>query len=115
MAIIQASCPRCDTDRDLRPDQVRLVVYDDTPDRSYYGFFCYVCGENVSEPANVEVIKLLVVGGVRPEYVNIPSEARERHSGPVLNEDDLIAFGLALKNADPVERAKSDPRSGEPQ
>ncbi len=103
MTTIKASCPSCG-DVELTPTQVRLVVCSVTS-WSYYAFTCTTCQDEVRKPAGRDVVALLVSGGVVAEPWNIPAEALEEHSGPVLTYDDVLDFALWLNAADLVSAA----------
>ena len=95
MTIIKATCPTCG-DVELGRDQVQLVVHP-LPERSYYGFTCDTCGNDVRKPAGEEVVRLLTLGGVIAERVQVPAEALEEHSGPPLTADDVLDFTAWLE------------------
>ena len=97
MTIIKASCPTCG-DVQLTRDKVRLVVHT-VATRSYYSFGCEGCGERVRKPAGDEVVRLLTLGGVVPERIEVPAEALEEHEGPALTMDDLLDFATWLDGA----------------
>jgi len=94
MTIIKATCPTCG-DVELAPDQLRFVV-SSVSDRSFYAFTCQDCGDRVRKHANAEVVRLLTVGGVVPERLDVPAEALEPHGGPALSWDDLLDFAAWL-------------------
>lgn len=98
MTTIKATCPLCG-DVELTPAQVRLVVAS-VAEMSYYAFPCSTCSEEIRKPADENVIALLVTGGVRPQRWEIPAEALEERSGPVLTYDDVLDFVLELSQID---------------
>lgn len=109
MTVIKASCPICG-DVELTPRQVRLVT-SNLPERSFYSFDCDGCGEQVRKPAGEEVVRLLTVGGVVAERLQVPAEALEEHRGPKLTWDDVIDFSTWLESATTiVEAASTVPR-----
>ena len=56
-------------------------------------FSCPTCGASIRQDVPLAVVRALQEAGVRAVQV-----ASEQHrDGPVLTEDDLIAFGLALE------------------
>jgi hypothetical protein len=86
---VKASCPICG-DVEFGAGGLRLIV---CSSRSRYEFTCPTCREHVSKPANADVIRLLILGGVEPE--NVPAEALEVHEGPPIGQRDVDRF-LAL-------------------
>ncbi len=98
MTTIKASCPVCG-DVDLTAEQVRLVVCSRL-EWSYYAFPCDGCRDEIRKPADDEIISLLIAGGVSPTMWEIPEEAFEDHSGPVINYDDVLDFVLKLEYVD---------------
>jgi hypothetical protein len=105
MTVIKASCPICG-DVELTPRQVRLVT-SNVPERAFYSFLCDGCGEQIRKPAGDEVIRLLTVGGVVAEHLQVPAEALEEHAGPVLTWDDVIDFSSWLDTATTIVEAAS--------
>jgi hypothetical protein len=97
MTIIRAACPTCG-DVELTKDQVRLVVHA-VRNRSYYAFDCTSCVSQVRKPAGEEVVRLLTLGGVVAERVEVPAEALETHDGATLTCDDLLDFVSWLDGA----------------
>lgn len=93
MTIIRAHCPTCGG-VDLTPDEVRLTL---TADAMFdaYTFTCPVCVRHVTKPADLFAAALLTSAGVLTIRLEIPAEAREAHTGPVLTVDDLLDFILA--------------------
>jgi predicted RNA-binding Zn-ribbon protein involved in translation (DUF1610 family) len=100
MTIIKATCPSCG-DVELSRDQVRLVVHP-LADRSFYGFTCTLCGEPVRKPAGDEVVRLLTMGGVIAERIQVPAEALEQHSGPPVSADEVLDFAAWLSTASSI-------------
>jgi hypothetical protein len=98
MTTIKASCPVCG-DVELTPYQVRLVICSEI-ERSYYAFLCSGCHDEVRKPADEEIMALLVSGGVVAETWEIPAEALEAHTGPLIGYDDVLDFVLALDSLD---------------
>jgi hypothetical protein len=103
MTIIKAACPTCG-DVELTRDQVRLVVHA-VRSRSFYSFDCTSCVTQVTKPAGDEVVRLLTLGGVVAERVEVPAEALEAHVGPTLTADDLLDFASWIGGADNVVEA----------
>jgi hypothetical protein len=112
MTIIKATCPCCG-DVELTRDQLRLVVHP-VRDRSFYAFTCPACQDDVRKPAGAEVIRLLKLGGVEPEQVDVPAEATQVHEGPVLTEDDLLDFCRWIQGATAVAAAAGSGLHGRP-
>jgi hypothetical protein len=100
MTIIKAACPTCG-DVELTKDQVRLVVHA-VRSRSFYSFDCTTCVSLVKKPAGDEVVRLLTLGGVVAERVEVPAEALEEHEGAPLTSDDLLDFATWLEAAENV-------------
>jgi hypothetical protein len=96
---IKASCPTCGY-LELRPAQLSLVICSNRPALSYYAFACMTCGDGIEKPADTEVMKLLVAGGVATEYWLIPAEALEQHDGALITYDDVLDFALSLDGVD---------------
>ncbi len=103
MTIIKAACPTCG-DVELTKDQVRLVVHA-VRSRSFYSFDCTSCVMLVKKPAGDEVVRLLTLGGVVAERVEVPAEALEVHDGPALTCDDLLDFATWVEAAEHVVEA----------
>jgi hypothetical protein len=100
MTIIKAACPTCG-DVELTKDQVRLVVHG-VRSRSYYAFDCTSCVSQVRKPAGDEVVRLLTLGGVVAERIDVPAEVLEVHDGATLTPDDLLDFASWLDGAENV-------------
>jgi hypothetical protein len=95
MTTIKASCPVCG-DVSLSPRQVRVVSCT-RPEWSYYAFTCPTCQDEISKPADEEIVTLLVSGGVPVEQWIIPAEALEEHHGAAVTYDELLDFALWLQ------------------
>jgi hypothetical protein len=100
MTTIKASCPVCG-DVSLTPGQVRVVACT-RPEWSFYAFSCPGCGDEVSKPADEEIVTLLVSGGVRLEHWQIPAEAMEEHAGPAVTYDEVLDFALWIQGRELV-------------
>ena len=98
MTTIKASCPTCG-EVELTPADVSLIVCSHAP-LSYYCFSCPSCTDSVRKPADDHVVSLLVSGGVSATVWEVPAEALEPHTGPVLTYDDLLDFALHLGTTD---------------
>jgi hypothetical protein len=98
MTTIKATCPTCG-EVELTHEDVRLMVCNQA-DLSYYAFDCPTCVDEVRKPADAHVISLLMSGGVTATVWEIPAEAQEVKSGPVLSYDDLLDFAMALSRVD---------------
>jgi hypothetical protein len=98
MTTIKASCPACG-EVELTPADVSLMVCSHAP-LSYYAFTCDGCGDEVRKPADDHVVSLLVSGGVPATVWDLPAEALEVKTGPVLSYDDLLDFALQLGEND---------------
>lgn len=96
MTIIKASCPVCG-DVELTVDELRFVLHP-VPDKSFYAFTCETCGDRVVKPAGPDVVRLLTLGGVKPERLDIPAEALEEHDGPMVTWDDVLDFSALLES-----------------
>lgn len=94
MTIVKASCPTCG-DVMVPAEEVRFVLHS-VADRSFYEFTCDGCQERICKSAGQEVVRLLTLGGVDPERVDVPVEALEEHHGPPLSWDDVSDFAAAL-------------------
>ena len=103
MTIIKATCPCCG-DVELTREIMRLVVHP-VKERSFYSFTCPTCHDLIRKPAGSEVIRLLKLGGVEPERVDMPAEALEHHRGAPLTQDDLLDFCSWLQHATAVAAA----------
>jgi hypothetical protein len=93
---IRATCPTC-AEVELRGTDVALKVCTQ-PERSFYSFTCPACVMTVVKPADERVIRLLVSGGLTPDYWEPPAELLERHDGPVVGYDDLLDLHLLLES-----------------
>jgi hypothetical protein len=100
MTTIKASCPLCG-DVSLTPRDVRVVACT-RAEWSYYAFTCPGCQDEVSKPADEEIVTLLVSGGVSVEHWIIPAEALEPHDGAAVTYDELLDFALWLNSTDLV-------------
>jgi hypothetical protein len=94
VTIIKASCPTCG-DIELTTDRLRFVL-NSVADRSFYAFTCETCQERITKPAGPEIVRLLTLGGVQPERVDVPQEALEEHHGSPLSWDDVLDFASML-------------------
>lgn len=102
MTTIKASCPLCG-EVSLTADDILLRI-GSSEAQNTYGFDCPTCSEFVEKPADERVIKLLLSGGVMPVVSNLPAETRERHEGPAITYDDILAFHELLKTDDWFEK-----------
>ncbi len=111
MASIRAECPSCGDVR-LRPADltVRLFAADD--DGGVYTFVCPKCAEWVTRKASARIVALLVSAGVRRDVVSPPAEAFEPHSGPPIDNDDLLDFHFLLQSDGWVQRLNEMVRGG---
>jgi predicted RNA-binding Zn-ribbon protein involved in translation (DUF1610 family) len=92
-----ARCPQCG-EMELAAEQMWLVVTD-PPDRTHFDFHCPSCEQHVAHAADKRLVAIL--GGLLPvEVVEIPAEALEARTGPLLNVDDLIDLMLSLDALD---------------
>jgi hypothetical protein len=107
VTIVKASCPTCG-DVELTACELRFVL-NSVADRSFYQFTCDTCDGRVTKPACQAVVRLLILGGVEPERVDVPAEALEDHHGPALTWDDVLDFAAALDRTDLV-AAQADAR-----
>ena len=98
MTTIKASCPTCG-EVELTPADVSLMVCSHAA-LSYYAFTCLTCLDEIRKPADDHVVSLLVSGGVSATVWEVPAEALEPHTGPVLTYDDLLDFALHLGTTD---------------
>ena len=98
MTLIKASCPSCG-EVELTPADVALMVCSHAP-LSYYAFTCTGCHTEVRKHADDHVVSLLVSGGVPATVWEVPAEALEPRTGPVLSYDDLLDFALHLGGTD---------------
>jgi predicted RNA-binding Zn-ribbon protein involved in translation (DUF1610 family) len=98
MTTIKATCPTCG-DIDLKPREIHVVV---APAAGWatYQFICPSCEDEITKSADEEVVSLLRGAGVTVERVHVPAEALEMHFGPAISHDDLIDFGLTLRDTD---------------
>ena len=107
MTTIKASCPDCG-EVELTPPDVTLMVCSTAP-LSYYAFDCPKCAHEVRKPADDHVVSLLVSGGVPAQAWDVPAEALEPRTGPVLTYDDLLDFALLLARTDELAVAADAP------
>jgi len=107
MTTIKASCPTCG-EVELTPADVALMVCSHAP-MSYYSFSCPTCTDEVRKSADDHVVSLLVSGGVPAQVWELPAEALEVRSGPVLTYDDLLDFALSLGSTDLIAAAAATP------
>jgi hypothetical protein len=68
--VIRVNCPRCG-DLDLTSCMVRFMICQKLPHEMRYSFVCWRCDEDVVKPATPSIVLLLLVAGVRPEYVAV--------------------------------------------
>ena len=92
MTTIKASCPVCG-DVSLTPPQVRVIACT-RPEWSSYAFTCPTCQDEISKPADEEIVTLLISGGVTVEHWVIPAEALEEHLAEMLGRQNTRAFSL---------------------
>lgn len=115
-ATIKAACPICG-DVELGPAEVRLYVFPRDLARNYYAFACPSCGDYVQKPAPSAIVEALARVGVK--CVRPPTEIGDvKRSGtaPAVDEDELLAFGLALSRMPAALEPERAPvtRSGPP-
>lgn len=110
MTTIKATCPTCG-DVDLKPRDIHVVV---APAAGWatYAFTCPTCEDQITKSADDEVVTLLRGAGVTVERVHIPAEALELHYGPPIGPDDLIDFGLMLRDSDALVEVLSGETAG---
>lgn len=109
VATIKAECPRCGAVRLRVPDLTVRVCVDDES-RGAYRFRCPACDRSVVHTATPAICALLASVGVQQEVWTLPTELRERPSGPALTPDDLLDFHLLLERDDWQDRVV-DPSS----
>jgi hypothetical protein len=97
---IKARCVNC-RDIELAPTGIRLVVFD-AGEGHYYEFFCPKCKAYQRRPADKNVQKLLVSGNVLCEYLHVPYEALEEHSGAAITMDDVLDFARGVNSIEDV-------------
>jgi hypothetical protein len=95
---------RCCGEVTLPACLVRLVL-SNVPERSVYSWRCPRCGEFHEMVATKRALAILRDAGVLAEPWHIPQEALEPHTGPPLDDDDLIAFLRALERFHVVDDA----------
>jgi hypothetical protein len=93
---------------ELTPADVSLMVCSHAP-MSYYSFCCPTCTDEVRKPADDHVVSLLVSGGVPAQVWELPAEALEVRTGPVLTYDDLLDFALELGATEFISAAAAIP------
>ena len=71
---------------------VRLVAYGSQAP-TFVLFSCPTCGASVRQDVPLALVRALQEAGVRT--LQVPDE--QHRDGPVLTEDDLIAFGRQLE------------------
>ena len=104
--LFSARCPECG-EMELAAEQMWLVLTD-PPDRAHFDFHCPSCEQHVSHPADRRLVALL--GALLPvECLEIPPEALEERTGPVLDVDDLIDLMLGLDTLDGMAAAEAAP------
>ncbi len=91
---ISVHCRRCGEVK-LAPEQLWLVLTD-VPGHAHYGFRCPRCAVLVRSAADEKTVSSLATL-VAVEEIDVPAEALEPHTGPVLTFDDLIDLVLALE------------------
>lgn len=98
MTTIKATCPTCG-DVDLTPTEMTVTVAVEAG-WSTYSFTCATCEQEISKPADDEIVRLLTGAGVRVRHVNVPGEFLQsqvlNRTRPPLTEDDLLDFALWL-------------------
>lgn len=107
MTTIKATCPSCG-EVELTERDIELKVCSSAP-LSYYSFACPACSDRIRKPADDHIVSLLISGGVEALVWEVPAEALEAKSGPVLTYDDLLDFVLWLGMADDLARAAAQP------
>ena len=95
MTTIRATCPCCG-EISLTPAQIDLVVDPEDEDTSSYAFTCPECATLVRKPANRQVVRLLVSGGVPARDLVRVRPSVGRPDLPALTPDDLIDFHALL-------------------
>ena len=98
VTLAKASCPDCG-DVEVFGYDIRFVMCT-VADRSFYEFTCPSCAGRVRKPAGPEIVRLLTLGGVQPERLDIPAEALEDNHGAPLSWDDVLDFTARLETVD---------------
>ena len=94
-----AHCPLCG-EVELLAEQMWLVLTN-VPDRDHYGVDCPGCGRTFRHAADAATVGLLA--GLLPvEWLDLPAEALEVHTGPAITIDDLLDAMLSLERAVPA-------------
>jgi predicted RNA-binding Zn-ribbon protein involved in translation (DUF1610 family) len=98
MATVRASCPECG-DVELTTRELRVMVCS-TTNQGSYAFQCPTCHLAVSKATDARVVDVLVASGATFTIWRMPAELSERHSGPPISYDDLLAFHFDLERSD---------------
>jgi predicted RNA-binding Zn-ribbon protein involved in translation (DUF1610 family) len=93
----EARCPDCGL-VELGTDQLWLVLAD-APMQDHFSFHCPSCFTQVRTVADEDTVAVLSAL-VLVEELDVPDEARERHDGAPLTDDDLIELMLDLDEWD---------------
>ena len=106
MVTIKVSCPECGV-VELGELGVDLQLCPLSPALSFYEFVCPSCSLSIRKHADDHVVSLLLSNGVLASSWSVPAEALEPKTGPVLDWDDLLDFGLWLGTTDLIAKMLS--------
>lgn len=98
MVTISARCPTCG-EVEFTSADIRLVIYEDQSQLSFYAFRCPHCTEEVRKPADDRIISLLMDNaGICPLRQRAPAEAFEQHTGAAITYNDVLEFARAIES-----------------
>jgi hypothetical protein len=106
LATIKATCPTCG-DLELKAHQVRVFVCADDRSASY-AFRCGSCQMMVAKATDDRVVGLLVASGVELVNWQLPAELWERHCGPAISWDDILAFHFLINGEGAMTRVMAE-------
>lgn len=93
-ANVNTSCPICGDVQVRVANNFALMLCADKKEWSFFSFTCPKCQDRMNRPATPQIIKQLT--GLVPTY---KWEVKPTATGPVVTEDDLIAFGVELERS----------------
>jgi uncharacterized protein YlaI len=102
---VRATCPSCG-DVELGIAEVTVLVCTTTEENAY-AFLCPGCERRVTKPTDSGIAEILLASGARLHRWQMPAELAERHDGPPLVEEDLLALREALEDPRWMDRLRA--------
>lgn len=91
--VLEESCGQCGRIKAHEPRLLRL-----TSGRQLISYWCSQCGNQIVKPVMPTALSVYMTLGL--DFIDTPEEVLEHpalHEAPPINEDDEVAFGLAIE------------------